>query len=134
MYTYGAGSPGTYGTYLQEGQPLSYAPRFSGLGAEEAKADSGSSWADIINATMAATAGIFQMQTQAKLAKQAQHQAERDRAAQLEIARAQATYRTAMPGTVATTPRGNGMTKALMIGGVLVVGGGLLFAMRKRRR
>lgn len=153
MYSYGAGSPGTYSglgilsgsAYSAAGSPggfrggvYSAAGSPGGYG-EEAKAEGGgSSWADIINATMAAGASIFQMQTQYKLQKQAQHQAERDRAAQLELAKTQQMYLSAgvkpAAGSHVTVPASGGMGRMLAIGGVLAVGGAVLYAMRKRRR
>ena len=155
MYSYSAGSPGTfsgprpidvrgpgYGSYLQEGKPLSYAPRF---GETNAQAQSSGGWADVINAAIAGTAAIFTMSTQAKLAKQQQHQAERERAAQLELAKTQAMYvggGSIVPAqgshvTVATgapAPRRGMGTAVMLLGGVGMAG--VLWALlgRKRRR
>lgn len=125
MYTYSAGSPGTfsgprpidlvgpgYGTYLQEGRPLSYAPRFGGMGTSELYAAgspgtfrhygaeageasgqaTGGGWADVINAAISGVATIWQMDTQRRLNKQQQHQVEREAARQAELAKTQAMY------------------------------------------
>ena len=202
MYTYAAGSPRTFGHYntnyghhcpngysgprliamegpgsgtdLQAGQPLSYAPRFGGLGATEPElyaqyraagmsheqaqtsakaaiakqmeaaesAATGTMWASIIGSFLQVGTSIYSQTAQQKLIKQQQHQADRDRAAALELAKTQRMYidsGSIVPAggstvMMTTTPRRGGNTM-MLIGGVAVAGfvGWMLFG-RKRRR
>lgn len=181
MYTYTAGSPKTfngYASYLQEGHPLSYAPRFNGYGAPRpidvmgpgygsayyaagspggyrgygqttapatTQQQSGGGWADAINAAITGVAAIWQMDTQRRIIKQQQHQAERDAAAQRELARTQALYlqsQSIKPAqgshvTVAVPPghAKRGMGTMMMVGGLAVAGGvaWMMFGRRRRR-
>lgn len=143
------------GTYLQMGHRLSYAPRFSGMGAfDQAKYDqavaqglppaeaykvasgeesTGGGWADAINAAITGVASIFTISQQAKLAKQQQHQMERDAAAAAELAKTQALYlqsqsikpaqgTSVMIASGAPAGRGGMGGTAMLLGGVAVAG------------
>jgi len=188
MYTYSAGSPGTFsgpslGSYLQEGRRLSYAPRFSGLGTSElyaagspgtfrglgtselyaagspgtfrhygAEAGEGSGqatgggWADVINAAITGVATIWQMDTQRRLIKQQQHQAEREAAAARQNAQTQALYLRSQSikpaqGSHVTVANGGGAVRRAGIGlgavallGAAGVGAYLLLGRKRRRR
>ena len=207
MYTYAAGSPRTfghyptnyghhcpngysggrgidmlgpgYGTYLQEGRPLSYAPRFSGLGvvdpdlykqyraagmshadamaqaeaqsvklaSEAESAATGSMWAGIIGGVLTAGSQIYQITAMQRLATQQRHQAARDRAAALELAKTQALYiksGSIVPAQGSTVTMSTGARRRagglgggtmVLVGGVAVAGlvGWMMFG-RKRRR
>lgn len=162
MSYYAAGSRGGYdgvGTYLQEGRPLSYAPRFSGnpggycdyiqLGAgdeEAATTESGTDWAGMINNVLGAGVSLYQMTAQQKLEKQRLHQAERDRAAQLELAKTQSMYigsgsikpaagSSVMLSRPGAATQGGGVGKTVvLVGGVLAAGVAAVMLTRKRRR
>lgn len=151
MYTYSAGSQGTFGCETQPslaGGPAVYmrGPGFGcpgimqrggmlGLGAETA----GGGWADVIAATVGGLATVYSLSTQQKMATQTRHQAERDAALAAEQAKTQALYLksgSVTPGLSAQVPSegmGWGGRLALM-GGVAAVGVGVLWAMRRGRR
>jgi len=119
MYTYGSGSPATYGSYNAAGSP-------GGYGADDSSG--GSSWADIISATLVGATSIYGMTQQQKLAKQQQHAIERQQAALLT------QQQQVIPGTaMAIRPSGFGTGRMLAIGGVLAAGAVALMMVRKRR-
>lgn len=219
MYSYGAGSPKTYrgmgtlgapraidvmgpgyGTYLQEGHPLSYAPRFGALGTSELyaagspgtfrdyiqlsgfgaldptlykqyrdagmsheaateaataagaaaakqaeSAATGQAWASGINAVIGGLAQVYQISAQQKLIKQQQHQAARERAAQLELAKTQTMYvgggsikpaqgSTVMLSTSGPAAGGALGKTAILVGGVIAAGAVAVLVSRGGRR
>jgi len=172
MYSFSAGSPHTFGCetnvalsgarridqvgpgvgyYLQEGKPLSFVPRFNGLGCPaimqrsgmlglgaDEPAAAGGGWADVIAATVGGLATIYSLSTQQKLLTQQQHQAARDAAAAAQQAQTQQMYRASgsiTPGLSQQAPvGGGGMGSTLLVLGGVAVAGIAAFALLRRRR
>ncbi len=139
MYTYSAGSPGTF----SGPRPIDILGPGYGQTTAATQPATGGGWSDAINAAITGVASIYQISMQQKLMKQQQHAAEREAARQAELAKTQALYlasQSIKPAqgshvTVAVPPgharrglAGMGMVAVLAGGGVLA-----WMLMRKRR-